>query len=177
MNYFFLFFLWSFMSFQSNAQNITKESINWVSIEQAELLSKENPKKIFLFFETNWCSMCKAFEKRVLKSPVVIKQLNEDYYPVKFNAEQKEPVLFDGITYNYVSEDNKRGVNQFAIDVLQGQLAYPSIVILEEDFDPINIIRGLQPKELFEQYLTYISSNAYQTQEWFDYSNQVTPDE
>lgn len=171
------FFLWiAFFAITTNihAQN---ESIQWVSLEKAEKLNKINPKKIFLFFETNWCGVCKTFEKKILKSPEVVKQLNNDYYPVKFNAEQKEPVTFDSVTYNYVSSKNVRGANQFAIDVLQGQLAYPSIVILEEDYDPINIIRGLQPKELFEQYLTYISSNSYLKQEWFDYSNQEVPTE
>lgn len=171
----FLFFI-AFIVCISNVQG-QNQQLNWVSLEKAEQLNKKEPKKIFLFFHTNWCGVCKTFEKKILKSPIVIEQLNNDYYPVKFNGEQKESVTFDGVTYKYVSADKSRGANQFAIDVLQGQLAFPSIVILEEDYDPINIIRGLQPKELFEQYLSYISSNAYLTQEWFDYSKQEEPKE
>lgn len=148
-----------------------KSTVNWVGAEQADELSKENPKKMMIFIYTDWCGYCKMMEKQIFRDEKIASYINENYYPVKFNAEQKQPVAFDGYTYEYVNQQ-PRGAHQFAIDLLQGRLAYPGLVFLEEDKDLINRFTGVQPKELLEKYLVFVSEDHYLEKDWFEYSNQ-----
>lgn len=145
--------------------------VQWLSLEEAEIANKETPKKMLLFFETDWCGYCKMMKTQILNEEKISDFLNENYYSVKVNAEQKQPITFNGQTYEYAKQ-GRRGANQFAIDMLQGRLAYPSVVFLENDLEVISLFQGMQPKDLFQKYLQYLKEDAHNTKDWFEYSNQ-----
>ena len=58
-----VFVLSSFSSDPIMEENTSETSIlseiNWITLEEAEALNKENPKKIFIDFYTDWCGWCK----------------------------------------------------------------------------------------------------------------------
>ena len=45
------------------AQDVQESKIKWISIEEAEKLNKENPKKIMIDVYTDWCGWCKKMDK------------------------------------------------------------------------------------------------------------------
>ena len=65
-----------------------------MSIEKAYELSltEENPKKIFIDVYTDWCGWCKRMDNTTFKDSVMVKFLNDNFYCVKLNAEQKEDI-------------------------------------------------------------------------------------
>jgi thioredoxin-related protein len=83
----------------SELPSSTKAAINWVSLEEAEKLVKENPKKIFVDVYTNWCGWCKVMDRTTFSDPEIIEYVNENYYAVKLNAEDNAPIKFMGKTY------------------------------------------------------------------------------
>jgi uncharacterized protein YyaL (SSP411 family) len=68
--------------------------VKWMTFEQAVEKSKIQKKKIFIDVFTDWCGWCKVMDKNTFSEAQVAKILNEDFYPVKFNAEQREDIQF-----------------------------------------------------------------------------------
>ncbi len=121
-----LFSVVLFFGLQTFAQ---KEEVKWLGLEEALVLNKENPKKILIDVYTNWCYYCKVMDKKTYSNPKIANYINTHFYPVKFNAEQKEDLTINGKTYKYISS-GRRGYNAFAVALLEGKLSYPTTVFL-----------------------------------------------
>lgn len=169
---FILFFISAFFLFTASTAVKKTNEINWISLEEADRLSKENPKKIMVFFETSWCSRCKQMDRSIFQNEGVAELLNDNFYAVRFDAESKEALTFDNIDYGYDESFGSRGAHEIATDMLEGFMAYPTVVFLDEKKFTINKLVGVQQEELFGTYLQFLTEDAYLNQDWFDYSNQ-----
>jgi len=157
---------------QDHAQPATeaaagKSIVNWMTWEQAVEKSKTEKKKIFVDVFTDYCGWCKVMDRNTFPDAEVAKILNKDFYAVKFNAEQTEDVIFNNVTFKYVSTGGGRGVHQLAAALLNNQLSYPNFVFLDEDFKIIPVFPGYQslpgyrkPEE-FHIFLAYVSDEIY----------------
>jgi thioredoxin-related protein len=137
-----------------------QETVNWMTFEEAVERSKTEKRKIFIDVYTDWCGWCKVMDKKTFSEPAVAKLLNEKYYPVKFNAEQREDVVFDGTTFKFI-EHGGRGTHQLAAALLQNQLSYPTVVFLNEDFAIIHILKGYQQAPQFHKIAEFIGDDHY----------------
>lgn len=126
----------------------TSSKIEWMTIEEAIAANEEAPKKLFIDVYTDWCHWCKVMDKKTFTDGEVIDYLNENFYPVKFNAEQKEPITFKGKTYEYTPA-GRRGVHLLAYALLNKQASYPSFVVLDEELNGVTILKGFQDKQKF----------------------------
>ncbi|MCH9661148.1 MAG: thioredoxin fold domain-containing protein [Bacteroidetes bacterium] len=141
----------------------TAQEIQWMSMNEALEAQKKNPKKIFMDVYTKWCGPCKLLDRNTFSDKSVITFVNENYYPVKFNAEGTDEITFDGFTYtnpNYQPERKGRNATHFFADALRLQ-GYPSLVFFEDNGTLIQAVPGYKtPKEL-EIYLTMIANDDY----------------
>src|SRR6187431_1530392 len=87
-------------SFKSFSQ-ASPEGIKWLSISEAEKLAKDEPRKIIVDIYTDWCGWCKRMDNSTYKDPKVVEYINKNFYAVKFNAETKNEITFQGKTYTY----------------------------------------------------------------------------
>jgi thiol:disulfide interchange protein len=146
--------LFSFISVNGDSdQNTIAESktanadaIQWMSIEDAIDMEKKAKKGFFVDVYTDWCGWCKVMDKKTFTDPEVIKYINENYYAVKFNAEQKESINYKGQDYEFVNS-GRRGVNKFAHKMLNGRLGYPSFVITDKNMKTQKILKGFQKSD------------------------------
>ena len=83
-----------FGSLQLHAQ----DKIQWMSMNDALEAQKETPKKIFMDVYTDWCGPCKLLDKNTFGNKDVIKFVNENYYPVKFNRRRYLKIMYDVLT-------------------------------------------------------------------------------
>ena len=143
--------------------------INWLSWEEAIELSKDNKKKFFVDVYTNWCGWCKKMDVATFQKSHIAQYVNENYYAVKFNAEQKEEIQFKEKLYKFVSQ-GRRGYHELAAAITKGRLSYPTIVFLDEDLNVIQPIPGFQDAKSFEQIMTYFAGNYYQNTPWRKYT-------
>ena len=157
----------------SGMRSISKEEglVKWMSFEEAIQLSKKEKRKIFIDVYTDWCGWCKVMDKNTFSDPQVAKVLNENFYPVKFNGEQKEDVQFDGHTFKFVASGNK-GYHQLAAALLNNQLSYPTVVFLDENFRMIQPLPGYKSPPEFHKIAKYIGEDFYKAVAWKDYQDQ-----
>lgn len=145
--------------------------VNWITIEQAIEKSKTAKKPIFIDVYTTWCGWCKVMDKNTFSDPLVAKVLNDQFYAVKFDGEQKEDVVFNGTTYKYVG-DGSRGYHQLAAALLSNQLSYPTVVFLDENFNLLLPLPGYRKAPEFLPIATYIGEGHFKKMAWQDFEKQ-----
>lgn len=157
-----LFFLLIFSPL-SNAQ------IEWLTWEEAIVRNERQPKKIMVDIYTEWCGWCKKMDQTVFTDPVVSKFISDNFYAVKFDAEQRESLVYSGHTFRFDAEAGRRGSHELAITLLEGRMSYPSIVYLDEQENRITISPGFKPADKFINELSFISGTHYQTLTYQEY--------
>ena len=70
--------------------------IEWLTFEEAVARNEREPKKILIDVYTDWCGWCKKMDKAVFASPAITAYISEHFYAVKFNAEQRAAIQYDG---------------------------------------------------------------------------------
>jgi thioredoxin-related protein len=106
------------------------------SFEEAEKLSKENPKPFVVFVHTSWCNYCKMMENSTFKNPEIIKLLKTDFYFISLDAESKEDIHFNNHTFSFKPNGQNTGIHELATELatIDSQVIYPTITILQPDF-------------------------------------------
>lgn len=148
-----------------------KDEIKWYTFSEAVELQKKNPRMIMVDVYTNWCGPCKMMDKNTFHHPVIAKYINEHYYPVKFNAETRDTVKFNGYSFaNSNPVGTSRGAHDFAVSILDGKVVYPSIVFINEEIKRVQIVTGYNPPASFEPIVKFFGTDAYKTTKWEDFT-------
>jgi thioredoxin-related protein len=145
----------------------SKNGIHWISIQEAEKLNKKHPKKIIIDTYTDWCGWCKRLDATTWSDARIIDYINKNYYAVKFNAETKDSIVFNGKVYHFNA--NMRA-NELAYTLLDGQLAYPTIIVMDESLAKLTVIPGYQAADPMNNIVHYFGDNIYKTVEWTAFS-------
>jgi len=143
----------------------SQDKIRWYTIEQAEKLNGQNPKKIFIDVYTDWCGWCKRMDATTYQDPSIIQLLNDDFYAVRLDAEQKNDIVFKNKSYKFIARGST-GYNELAAVLLNGQLSYPTTVYLDENLNEIQPIPGYLPSEKLEPILKFLGKDYYKKQTW-----------
>jgi thioredoxin-related protein len=165
-------FTWSSVYSQSKSveKHETKsDKIKWYSFEDAYQLNKKKQKKIFIDVYTDWCGWCKKMDSDTFTNPVIIEYMSNHFYCVKLNAERRDTVIIDGVTFTNANPANKRSVHQIAIELLKGKMSYPSYVFLNEKSQWLTVVPGYQGPKDFEAVLHYFGEDDYQKTPWEEY--------
>lgn len=128
--------------------------VKWMTFEEAIAANKVKPKKIFIDVYTKWCSWCKVMDKKTFSDSTVAAYMNENFYCVKLDAEQKDTINYKGVKFAYMPQYK---ANSLAISLLDGKMSYPSFVVLTEDEKRLKIINGYQEKDVFLQNLKILA--------------------
>ena len=166
----FIYILTAFILCQGSNNLLAQNKIKWLTWEEAMEKSKVEKKKIFIDIYTEWCGWCKKMDKSTFADNDVAKYINENYYPVKFDAEMTSPVTLKGTEYKFV-KSGARGYHELAAYLLQGRMSYPSMVFLDEELNLIQAIPGYQDKSTFEMIITYFGNNSHKSVPWNKYMN------
>lgn len=139
------------------AQTAT-EGIQWYSFEEGVAKADKEKKKIVVDFYTTWCGWCKRMDKDTYANANVVEEMNKNFVAIKFNAEGRDTIKFNGKTYTYSAQYRS---HQLAYILLKGYLAYPTTVVLNEKAETIGVLPGYRNASDFQKTLLYYSSNAY----------------
>ena len=102
------------------------------SFEQIDSLQTIQKRKIVVFIHTDWCKYCQAMKNITFKNKEVIKKLNEEFYFITLNAEEKRTITFNSKQFIYKSNGNSIGIHELAYELanINKQTTYPTICVL-----------------------------------------------
>ena len=152
--------------------SIATAQVNWMTMDEALAAQKSNPKNIIVDVYTTWCGPCKLLDKNTFGNPEVSAFINENYYPVKFNAEGKELVNYNGNQFENPQYDpNRTGRNaRHQFTAYLGITGYPTVAFFDENANFLAPIVGYHNVQQMEFYLKLFASGDYknlQSQEDF----------
>lgn len=136
-------------------------AVKWYTWEEAVKANEREKKKFMVDVYTDWCGWCRKMDKATFEQPDVAKYLNENFYPIKLDAEMKEDVNFKGHVFKFFPNAGRKGVHSLAFSLLDEKMSYPSIVFLDENVDRIMISKGFKGPEDFMQELIFTSEEHY----------------
>ena len=147
---------------------LDSNQVNWISWGEMLAAQKVEKRKIIIDVYTNWCEWCKRMDKTTFKDSTLANYLNDNFYAVKLDAESREAFKFDGYTFQFI-ENGRTGVNELAFSLLEGQLSYPSIVYLNENFERILISPGYKNYKNMLMEVNYVVDEIYNIKTWKEY--------
>jgi thioredoxin-related protein len=178
MIYRFLILLLLFSATAAFSQNNT---VNWVTLQEAEAKMAKEPRKVLVDVYTTWCGPCRMMDQNTFQNPKVVEYINKNYYAVKINAESPDPIEFKGTTYkNDGFDPNKSGRNSTheiaaAIAPVNGRIAYPTVVYMDENFKILAPVQGYHTPQQIEPILRYIAEEDYSNVSFEDYKAKFSP--
>jgi thioredoxin-related protein len=134
------------------------EKTKWLTLQEAIQSLQKEKRPVLIDLYTDWCGWCKVMDKKTYGNKNVSDYLQEKFYPVKLDAESKQTITWKGKSFDYNSQYR---TNDFAIYLTNGQLSYPTTVIIPADGGEPQAIPGfLEPKD-FELIVKYFGEGHY----------------
>ncbi|MEZ4924923.1 MAG: DUF255 domain-containing protein [Saprospiraceae bacterium] len=152
---------------------VEKATVHWMSLEEALEKCKTENRKIFVDVYTDWCGWCKHMDSTTFSNPAVANYLNDNYYPVKLNAEQTEDIQFKDKVYHF-KKSGRRGYHELAGFWLNNRLSFPTVVFLDENQNLIQPVPGYQDATKMEAIINYFGSDSHRKTPWETYEKNFS---
>ena len=144
----------------STAANASAKKLDtpFKPFDEAFASARKEQKLVMVDVYTDWCGWCKKLDQDVYTDPKVVGELANHFEATKLNAESKVTHKFDD---NTLTEAQIAG--HWGID------SYPTIMFLSSTDSVVKVLTGYIPAAEFDAILRYMSSGAYQTEEFEDW--------
>ncbi|MBM3401476.1 MAG: thioredoxin family protein [Bacteroidetes bacterium] len=98
-----------------------------VKFAEIKPLQDKIAKPVLVLIMTDWCKYCHAMKNTLTRDNSVLALLDEKFYTVFLNAEDKIDIFFAGRNFK-----NKGGIHELASELgtIKGQLSYPTLTVL-----------------------------------------------
>ena len=129
------------------------------NISQIAELQRKEQRPVLIMLYTDWCRYCKAMENTTFKNEEIINQLNKVYYFLKFDAESKEEIVFQGNTYSFVPTGKDTGLHELAekIGRVDEQVNFPVLIFMNNQLEvkhrSVGYIKASTLEKMLESFL------------------------
>lgn len=106
--------------------------LDTVAIDQLAKLQQKETRPVLVIIGTEWCRYCSAMEAS-LKRKEFVEILDDQYYFVKIDGEERKALKFNDRTFYYRPTGASTGVHDLAAYLAtdeKGSLSFPTVCIL-----------------------------------------------
>ncbi len=109
------FFIFSFLILLIANNLAASGDIKWYTYEEGMALGKDENKKVFLYFWTEWCPNCKKMEKKTFQDASVIAYLNKNFISIRVNSDKQRDIAaiygVRGVPDNWFIAENSEAIS------------------------------------------------------------------
>ncbi len=134
----------------------------WQDLGPAQERAVTEEKKIMIFFEAEWCGICRRLESEVFSNQTVLRKLHGSYIPVMIDVDSKSPVLFNG---------EELSVRRFAQQ--NNILTVPTLLFVDEAGNVMAHQAGFIPAERMKALLDFVDSEAFGRQSFEEFLDSL----
>jgi len=160
-------------SFRAPAQNETQGLVNWMSFKEAQEKNKILEKPFIIDLYTDWCGWCKHMMRTTYSNANIASYINTHFYPVKFDAEGKDTIVYNGTTYKPTSPAPKTP-HELTLKLLGTSLSYPSTLFVTNQFQYNLLSQGYLEDKKLEPLLVFMVENAWRTVPYDEFNLHFT---
>jgi thioredoxin-related protein len=142
--------------------------VQWMTPAETDAAMNKETKAIIIDVYTTWCHYCKVMDATTWKNDSVTQYVQDHFYAMKLNAEDKQPLTWNGKVYEYLP---RYKVNKLAVELLRGNMVYPSTIIIPEKGDWEIIPGAFKPADV-EIVLKYYGSGANEKMDFATWQKQ-----
>jgi thioredoxin-related protein len=157
----FTFFL-VFLFHSAFSQNENEGLVKWLDFKEAQEKNKTTQKPFIIDLYTDWCGWCKHMMRTTYSNPALANYINTNFYPVKFNAETKDTIEYNGKTYKPISKEPKTP-HELTLKFLGNSLSYPSTMFVTNNFEYSLLTQGFLEDKKIEPILVFMVENGWRT--------------
>ncbi len=120
--------------------------------KERSVLQHESTRSTVVFIYTDWCRYCENMKQTTFKQKKIIEELNQHFYTIFLNAEEKGDIFFSGKTYRFRPNGFRNGTHELAQLLMEKDLplSFPAIIILNAENEMVFRHQGfLTSAELF----------------------------
>ncbi|MBS1936200.1 MAG: thioredoxin family protein [Bacteroidetes bacterium] len=165
----------------ARAQSEGASPVKWTDLATAQKAAKKDGKPILIDVYTTWCGPCRMLSANTFGDQQTADYINSHYHPVKFDAEGRDPVVYNGKTYTNPTYDpamkgSRNGTHDLtmAIAPVNGRVAYPTIVYMNSEGQVLAPVQGYMTPEQIEPILVFFGDGAYTKQEFGEFQKAFT---
>ncbi len=138
--------------------HLSFSQIKHVLFEQLDSLQELERKPVVVFLYTSWCKYCGAMKNTTFKDMEVVKLLQQEFYFVAMDIEEKANILFRGHTFKFKPTGAGTGVHELAeqLGSINGEIGYPTICFLNSNYEIIHQRQGFVPVKEMISLLTHL---------------------
>jgi thioredoxin-related protein len=125
---------------------VASNEIQWQSYETGMKMIKEQNKKGFLHFYTDWCTYCKIMNKQTFVDPKIIDYLNNNFVSIRVNADKQKDVA------------KKYGVSRF-----------PSTWFIAEDSTSLSNQPGFIQPDMLLDMLKFLYTDSFKEMKFSEF--------
>lgn len=141
----------------------SSDTINWLTWEQWNEVAKLKDKKGLIWIHSPNCGDCISMEEETFLHPKIIEYLNQHFYAIKLDKDEKNTINTKGRVFRYVSDIHGVTYHELAAALSKSptEITTPTLVFLDENFESIvPIPQELSPKEL-DLLMHFVKEDAF----------------
>ena len=119
-------------------------AIQWKSLDEAARLAETTGKPLMFDFTAEWCAPCHQLDAEVFQNPLIAREINEKFIPVRVVDRQQE----DGKNSPQVAELQQRF----------GVRGFPTVVFSDAGGSEQGRMEGFRGREEFERVMRRVGS-------------------
>jgi thioredoxin-related protein len=140
----------------------TTEQVKWLNFKEAQELYKVQAKPFIIDVYTDWCGWCKHMDKTTYSNPGLANYINTYFYPIKFDAETKDTIIYNGEKF-WSTGAEKKSPHQLAVKLLGGKMSYPSTLFVNNNFQFNLLSQGYLDIRKLEPLLIFTVENVFRS--------------